>query len=536
MIVLEKSRVYAVCKLQAGDAPFQNPFLVDDDHDDNHRQAAVAAATKNSTRTARQVNETLNLCLGRPDLFDRQKYTRLIQIIDYVNRFLLIWWEDKVFFPLYNIIPVTWRRGFVYTVWNRLYLPLHQYLLTGRHTAIHRDCSAEYHALTTAFYFGRFLPMTIPRMRFLLHQLTAFSPPPVPQQAASSSFRLERVVNVPVDVPDDTVLMAEKYYADHTTANGLYLHHESQGDSSEYVLLWYYGGAFMSGDAAGQIGPAQWVAEHSCHDDFGDTMDVYIPSIRLAPEVNMYGVLWDVVLAYRYLYFRRQREGRDPTKILLFGCSSGGAIVLRLLQLLQHEDGRPAFLAPLLRGLTTTRPAGAAVVSPYLDFRRHGKDPDGSFDQYARHDLVVNEAVQDLTLPYLDSHMNNLDPDKTEDHSPLAHNLTGLPPLLVIVSEHETVHDETMTLIHQIQKHQQQQSSSANHGKHHDIDITIGYYRYMCHVWLFYHGFLPEGRHAMQLLATWLREQRQPSLVTPQRPPEPPQTPTTHRPKDKKKQ
>lgn len=473
MIVLEKSRVYAVCKLERGSPPFQNPFSDD--------------VNGSTTRTARQINQTLNLALGRPDWLDRQRNQRLVKVIDFINRFCLIWWEE-VIFKLINIIPVSWRRAVIYSAW-KVYFPIHKYLWQNNPTAIHKDASAEYHALYTTLWFGRYFPVTIPRMRFLLSQLTALSPPR--NQDKSYYCPPEYIVNANVDVPEDTMFIPEKY-ADHAVANGIYLKRQNEDTPSDYVLLWFYGGAFLSGDALGNIGPAECVADGS--------MDVFIPTIRLAPEVNIYGVLWDVVVSLRYLQQRRIKEGQDPTKIMVFGCSSGGALVMRLLQLtskqredassINNDDVVPEFLTPILRGLHP--PASAAILSPFVDFQRN-KDPNGSFHQYVVHDLIVNESVQESALPYLDTHMN-VNPG--EDHSPLAYpNVTGLPPLLILLSEHETVHDETIRLIHQLQAA--------------DADITVGYYRYMCHVWSFYHGFLPEGQHAMQLMARWLRSQQQ---------------------------
>lgn len=452
-MIIEKTRTYAICKAEHGSL-FQNPFA-------------------DGSKTARQVNQTLNLCLGRPDLFDRQKNRKLVKIIHFLNRFFLLWWEEAIY-PIINAIPVSWRRKFIYSIWN-IYFPLHKYFL-GKSTAIHEEASAEYHALVSAMWFGRYFPVTIPRMRLLLSQLSAWSP------ARTVYCHQQPVVNEVVDLPNDTIFIPEKY-ADHNKANGIYLKQPSK--DSDYVLLWFYGGAFLSGDAAGNVGPAEWAADHS--------MDVFIPTIRLAPEVNIYGILWDVVVSYRYLYQKRIQMGKDPTKILLFGCSSGAALVVRLLQLCataqRGEAIVPDFLTPVLRDLTV--PAGATIVSPFIDYR-NPKEPDGSFHQYVVHDLVVNEGVQESGLPYLNTHMD-VHPD--EDHSPLAHSMVGLPPICVIVSEHETVHDETISLIHKLQATK--------------TDVTIAYYRYMCHVWCFYHGVLPEGQHAMEFMAKWFREQQQ---------------------------
>lgn len=451
-MIIEKTRTYAICKAEQGSL-FQNPFA-------------------DGSKNAQQINQTLNLALGRPDLFNRQRNRKLVKVIRFLNQLFLLWWEEALY-PIINAIPVSWRRKFVYSVW-KIYLPLHKYLL-GTSTAIHQDASPEYHAITSVMWFGRYFPVTIPRMRLLLAQLTVWSPP------RNVYCQQEKITNAPVKLSQDTAFLPEKY-VDHNMVNGIYLKQPSH--DAEYVLLWFYGGAFLSGDSAGNVGPAEWIAD--------GTMDVFIPTIRLAPEVNIYGILWDVALAYRYLHQKRIQMGKDPKKILVFGCSSGAALVVRLLQLCatvqRGEPIIPEFLTPLLRDLHV--PAGASIVSPFVDYR-NPKEPDGSFHQFVVHDLIVNEAVLESGLPYLNTHMN-VHPD--ENHSPLAHSMQGLPPLCVIVSEHETVHDETITLIHHLQKT--------------NIDVTVGYYRYMCHVWCFYHGLIPEGQHSMNLMAKWFREQQ----------------------------
>ena len=71
--------------------------------------------------------------------------------------------------------------------------------------------------------------------------------------------------------------------------------------------------------------------------------------------------------------------------------------------------------------------------------------------------------------------------------------MVGLPPLYVIVSEHEAVYDMTIDLV--------------NRARSDNVKTTVGVFKYMCHVFSFLHGFIPEGRISMELVADWISEQ-----------------------------
>ena len=78
-------------------------------------------------------------------------------------------------FKSWSSVPLRTRQVLTLTAW-RLYLPLHVKLL-GRTTAVHRDASPEYHALTTVLWWGRMFPVTVRQMRFSLGQLGVWHPP-----------------------------------------------------------------------------------------------------------------------------------------------------------------------------------------------------------------------------------------------------------------------------------------------------------------------------------------------------------------------
>jgi epsilon-lactone hydrolase len=437
----------------------------------------VNPTTVCNEKSAAEINATeLNLNLGQVWL-NRERNPNLVKVIRWLSQFLFSWWEHHLF-RLWNRVPVAVRRKITFTAW-KLYFPIHKWLL-GRKTGIHPDVSLEYHALTTVMWGGRYFPVTVPRMRFGLSQLTASHPTP-------QSSLVEPIDEAAYVVsPDDTLV--PNIQKDHCRVKGLYLHHRpSHGEATEYTLFWLYGGAFLAGDAPGNTGPADEIGT-------GCAMDVFLPTYRLAPEFNIDDLLWDVALAYRWLYLLRQKRGQDPSKILLFGCSSGAALCLRLMQFIAElkrgEELLPSYIAGILKDVVTM-PAGAVLASPYVDFQP--KDPAGSFLQYSKHDLIVNEPVLEVGLPFLDTHMC----DRKVEHSPVHRSLAGLPPLCVVVSEHETVYDESIHLV--------------NAARAAGVPVTIGLWKYMCHVWVFLGGFVPEGQQAMDFICEWYREQQQTS-------------------------
>ena len=137
----------------------------------NHQTTTSSTIIK----TAAEINATeLQLFLGYPFL-QRSKNPRIVQFIHLLFTLLLVeYWEQYVYYFINTIIPVHFKRYMIYQLWY-IYFPLHQYCFQNR-TGIHPNASMEYHALTTSMYWFRYLPNSIRRMRFALHQLTSVQP------------------------------------------------------------------------------------------------------------------------------------------------------------------------------------------------------------------------------------------------------------------------------------------------------------------------------------------------------------------------
>jgi len=406
------------------------------------------------------VNKQLNLNLGQ-SLLDPNNKT-ILWIIRFLNDVFVSWWE-KGLFRCWNSLPVTWRRAVTFLSW-RLYLPLHKAFL-GRKTGIHVSVSEEYHALTTVMWLGRFFPVSVSRMRFSLQQLTASTREP----QVSRIEKIKEPCKIKT-IPEDQ--------REHCTVEGLYVHVAEEPTDS--CLFWIYGGAFLSGDAEGNIGPAERIGRQS-------GMDVFLVSHRLVPEALMKDMLWDTTLGYRWLCQKRKSQGKDPSRIFLLGISSGAGLATRLAQTLSEtirgEDTLPSYLSTASHGLPL--PAGAVLMGPFCDYT----EPKGSLLAYAEHDLIVNPRVLESGLSYLETHMGG----SRRDHSPIFRSFQGLPPLCVVTSTHEALYDQAVDLI--------------NNARKAGASVTVGCWSYMCHVFSFLNGFIPEGEQSMVFAEEWLRQQ-----------------------------
>jgi hypothetical protein len=198
--------------------------------------------TVTENKTAKEVNQELNLNLGLPI---NPNSSVLRNTLRFFNFIFIEWWEDVLFWA-WTAIPLSVKKKLVFVAWE-WYSWAHAKLL-GRCTAIHPDASEEYHALTSIMWWGRLFPISIKRMRFSLAQLTVWTKPPI----LSDMERIDETVPLDDDnVPDQQV--------DHCKVRGVYIHTQQQDTQSppttERVIFWLYGGAFLSGDVDGNIGP-----------------------------------------------------------------------------------------------------------------------------------------------------------------------------------------------------------------------------------------------------------------------------------------
>ena len=410
--------------------------------------------------TPTQVNETLQLNLGLPIPVENPTLRSCVALFN----LLCISWYETLLFRFWNYLPISTRKAICFGGWA-LYLPLHKIIL-GRTTGIHPAQSEEYHALTTLMWWGRLFPVTIERMRFALAQLSVWTNNDI-------GSRVEEISHTMSDAIDGQV--AEQPHL----VKGYFIH--SGPRTTRKVLLWNYGGAYLSGDALGNISPAEQTGR-KCG------MDVFVPQYRLLPEHAVDDMFWDVNLAYCYLVRVRKVK---PSDIVILGISSGAGLTTRLMQYVSEIQRNlpvsPPYMASILD--STMMPSGAVLVCPFVDYTAPIEG--GSFLEYQKHDLIVNQSVLEVGLPYFE-HALGTDPQVRRQASPCYRDFFNLPPLCVLVSEHEVVYDQTLILV--------------NAARAHGVTVTVGLWKYMCHVWCFLAGFAPEGEQAMNFCCEWIRD------------------------------
>jgi acetyl esterase/lipase len=213
------------------------------------------------------------------------------------------------------------------------------------------------------------------------------------------------------------------------------------------VVLYLHGGGYCGGslnshrDLAARIGIASGCAVA--------TLDY-----RLAPEDPFPAAVTDAVAAYHQLL----ADGVAPSRIAVAGDSAGGGLVMALLLALRAE-GSPS-------------PAAAVCLSPWVDLTQSG----ASYQELVDRDPMLSKEDLDVLANY---YLAGTDP-RTELASPLfADDLSGLPPLLIEVGEHEVLLDDATRLA--------ERASAAGN------DVTLTVWPEMIHVFQAFPGtILPE--------------------------------------------
>ena len=86
--------------------------------------------------------------------------------------------------------------------------------------------------------------------------------------------------------------------------------------------------------------------------------------------------------------------------------------------------------------------------------------------------LIKNEkGVFEEGVPYF---ATAGDAQKRRDISPVYRTFSGLPPLCVLVSEHEAVYDQVKELV--------------NRARAAGVKVDVGLWKYLCHVWPMFTG------------------------------------------------
>ncbi len=181
---------------------------------------------------------------------------------------------------------------------------------------------------------------------------------------------------------------------------------------------------------------------------------------RLAPENPYPAAVEDAVASYE----RLRQNGITAEQIVIAGDSAGGGLALACMLALKEQN------IPL--------PAGAVLFSPWTDLTGSGE----SVNSRAALDPMVSP---ELLSPMAQMYLNGADPSEA-GASPLFGDLSGLPPLLVQVGDHEILLDDSLRL--------------AERAKTVGVDVTLQVFDGAFHVFQ-NQPHLPESAEALAAVA-----------------------------------
>lgn len=224
------------------------------------------------------------------------------------------------------------------------------------------------------------------------------------------------------------------------------------------VMVWFHGGGFVvcSGETHRVTAARAAASAHG---------RALVVDYRLAPESPFPAAVEDGVEVLRWL----RASGVDPSRTVLAGDSAGGNLAITVALALR-DAGEPL-------------PAAIVAVSPWTDLTLGSpslvdnleRDPFGHLDDLPRmRDLYLQGA--DPTAPLA---------------SPLFAKLSGLPPLLALVGDTETMLDDSVRLVDAIR----------DAGGRAELVVIEGAF----HTWLHYAGVMPEADAGMAAIGAFLR-------------------------------
>lgn len=243
------------------------------------------------------------------------------------------------------------------------------------------------------------------------------------------------------------------------TANGVPGAWITNNDTTDATTLYYlHGGGYMIGSTSSHLTMISRIARAAKARAF--SLDY-----RLAPENPFPAGLDDAVAGYRWLL----AQGIDPKSIVIGGDSAGGGLTAATLLALR-DAGDPM-------------PGGAVLLSAWLDLAGTGES------QKTRAELDPMIPAMVGVSPTAAQYAG----DRPADDplvSPLYNDLSGLPPLLIHVGDHEVLLSDSTRF--------------AEKAKAAGIDVTLKVWDEMIHVFQFFPS-LPEGQQAIAEIGEWIR-------------------------------
>ncbi|MEA2851208.1 MAG: epsilon-lactone hydrolase [Rhodospirillaceae bacterium] len=233
------------------------------------------------------------------------------------------------------------------------------------------------------------------------------------------------------------------------------------------VILYFHGGGYCIGSAQTH----RDLVSRICIAAGARALSV---DYRLAPEHPFPAAVHDGVAAYRWL----RSQGVPAASIVIAGDSAGGGLALAtLLSLKQAGDELPA---------------GGVCMSPVTDLAKEGES--------MRTKVDVDPMVQPKSsAAYAQKYIGGGD-TKTPLASPLYAELKGLPPLHILVGTWEVLLDDSTRFARKAQ--------AAG------VAVDLEVWEEMIHIWPFFAAVLPEGRQAIDRMASFIKKHAAPANLS----------------------
>jgi monoterpene epsilon-lactone hydrolase len=234
------------------------------------------------------------------------------------------------------------------------------------------------------------------------------------------------------------------------------------GADPDARLLYLHGGGYVSGSGAYYLALA-------AHLSAAAGCAVLLPDYRLAPEHPFPAALEDCVRAHQWLTATGPAGAAPAKATFIAGDSAGGGLALATLLALRDRQLPP--------------PRAAIALSPFADLTLTGE----SIHSEAELDPIMHpRCLPEFVARYV--------PDgQARDPlvSPVFGDYTGLPPLLIQVGEHEIIRDDSVRV--------------AAKARADGVDVTLEVWEGMFHVFQSHEPLLPEGREAIEHIASVIR-------------------------------
>lgn len=229
------------------------------------------------------------------------------------------------------------------------------------------------------------------------------------------------------------------------------------GSRADATIFYLHGGGYMIGSFTSHRGLVARLGQAAA-------MRTMAVDYRLAPEHPYPAAVDDAVTAYQWLL----DSGTPADRIFFAGDSAGGGLVVATMLRCKARD------IPL--------PRAAVLFSPFADMGTTGQ----SLVDNRERDVVVTEG---MAPGMAETYLAGADP-RSPEASPIYGDLAGLPPILIQVSSHEVLLDDSLRLL---------RAAILV-----DVQVHLRVYQGLPHVWQLFTGLLDEGQAALEEAGAFL--------------------------------